>query len=160
MCVITCSLYPCICVAWVLQCTIVFENGRSTCFFFSSSFSSNSTGFFPVLVGKEQSSGYSSTFTKKWVYSYPAFACCQAGSTRSISDSFITWTAQNMVGVPSITGHFWENKDGSSTIKAIFVVAWGIRYLNSNHYVPQGLGTLPSCSVNRNAPSVVVEVLD
>ena len=51
-CVITCSLYPCICIAWVLQCTIVFENGRSTCFFFNSSFSSNSTRFFLVLVGK------------------------------------------------------------------------------------------------------------
>ena len=34
------------------------------------------------------------------------------------SDSFIAWTGRNMVRVPSITGQRWENKDGSSTIKA------------------------------------------
>ena len=51
-CVITCSLYPCICVAWVLQCTIVFENGRSICFFFRSSFSSNSNGVLSSVSGK------------------------------------------------------------------------------------------------------------
>ena len=42
----------------------------------------------------------------------------------------------------------------------VFVVAWDLWYLHSYHHVPQGLSTLPPCSVNRNAPGVIVEILD
>ena len=42
----------------------------------------------------------------------------------------------------------------------VFIVAQDLWYLHSNHHVPQGLGTLPPCSINWNAPRVIIEILD
>ena len=42
----------------------------------------------------------------------------------------------------------------------VLIVPQDLGYLHSNHHVTQGLGTLPSHSINWNAPGVIVEVLD
>ena len=42
----------------------------------------------------------------------------------------------------------------------IFVVARDLWYLHLNHHIPQGFGMLPPHSVNRNAPGVIIEILD
>ena len=159
-----CSLYPCICISRVLQCTIVFENSRSTCFFFNNSFSSKSIGFLPVLVGKDwpSSIGALSGFIIKCMYSYPAFAYCQAGSRLCISDSFIAWMAQNMVKSSKYYGTS-SRKYGQvfyNQSYLVLIIARDLRYLHSNHHVTQGLGMLPSCSISWNVPGVIVEVLD